>query len=154
VDAWIGLTFIDICLAVGSCPSRSAFARVLVRSVNAFSVVQTWQRFALIDVDIAVDAGESRWTYADVVSRVVVTHSGNAWIGKAFVDFTFAAVSCVTKFATAFVFVVQLFAFTVRARVRSTLGQHLVALHADVSRVTEAFECIQFVHASSKYTWI
>lgn len=139
VDAWIRETFIDICLAVGSRPSRSAVAGVFVRSVNAVSIVQARMRKALIDINVAVYSGVSWLAFALVISWEVLTRSMDAGIGLAFVDFGLAMFSGVTNFTTTFVFVVQLFAFTVNAWVRSTLLQHLVALHSSIFGVADAF---------------
>lgn len=154
VDAWIGLTLIDICLAVGSCPSRSADAGVLIGTVDALSVVHARLRFALVYINIAVYACVPWWTEALVSSWQVLARADDAWIGQTFVDFGFAAISGITKFATTFVFVVQLFAFTVNAWVGSTLSQHLVTLRSNESSVTDALVGIQLVHTSSIYTWV
>ena len=86
MHAWIGNTFIEWRLALGSGVAGGTHARVRVRTVDAHATIAR-MRQAVIDVGAAVDTSETIRTHTRVRVKRVNTLAVYTRVREAFVQF-------------------------------------------------------------------
>ena len=95
------LAFVDVGLTVGTSPTGSTGARVVVHEVVACGPVATWVASTLVDVTITVCALPAGRTGAGVgVDLVSTTCAITAGTTSTFVNVDFAVLSAVTSSCT------------------------------------------------------